>query len=174
MSGCNRSWHLTTSVHPVTNILSKWHFCFSVAAWWFHPWSVCLGNLLINRLTKTSQICIADLLCGEYSGRLPQHTEGQYDVSIVMIHGTVDCHCDTTITIRSHDAVIKWKHFPRYWPFVRGIHRSHCTNMFTRKTSFCILFQSSLEFVIIASGNDMAPNRQQAITRSQDRPVYYS
>ena len=23
-----------------------------------------------------------------------------------------------------HDHVIKWKHFPRYWPFVRGIQRS--------------------------------------------------
>ena len=23
-----------------------------------------------------------------------------------------------------HDDVIKWKHFPLYWPFVRGIHRS--------------------------------------------------
>ena len=23
-----------------------------------------------------------------------------------------------------HDDVFKWKHFPRYWPFVRGIHRS--------------------------------------------------
>ena len=23
-----------------------------------------------------------------------------------------------------HDDVIKWKHFSRYWPFVRGIHRS--------------------------------------------------
>ena len=23
-----------------------------------------------------------------------------------------------------HDDAIKWKHFPRYWPFVRGIHRS--------------------------------------------------
>ena len=23
-----------------------------------------------------------------------------------------------------NDDVIKWKHFPRYWPFVRGIHRS--------------------------------------------------
>ena len=23
----------------------------------------------------------------------------------------------------SHDDVIKWKNFPRYWPFVRGIHR---------------------------------------------------
>ena len=22
-----------------------------------------------------------------------------------------------------HADVIKWKHFPRYWPFVRGIHR---------------------------------------------------
>ena len=24
----------------------------------------------------------------------------------------------------SHDDIIKWKHFPRYWPFVRGIRRS--------------------------------------------------
>ena len=24
----------------------------------------------------------------------------------------------------THDDVIKWKHFPRNWPFVRGIHRS--------------------------------------------------
>ena len=24
----------------------------------------------------------------------------------------------------NHTDVIKWKHFPRYWPFVRGIHRS--------------------------------------------------
>ena len=25
---------------------------------------------------------------------------------------------------RFHDDVIKWKHFPRHWPFVREIHRS--------------------------------------------------
>ena len=25
---------------------------------------------------------------------------------------------------RLHDDVIKWKHFPRYWPFVQGVHRS--------------------------------------------------
>ena len=23
-----------------------------------------------------------------------------------------------------HDDVIKWKHFPRYWPFVWGLHRT--------------------------------------------------
>ena len=28
------------------------------------------------------------------------------------------------LTILLHDDVIKWKHFPRNWPFVRGIHRS--------------------------------------------------
>ena len=27
-------------------------------------------------------------------------------------------------TLLVYDDVIKWKHFPRYWPFVRGIHRS--------------------------------------------------
>ena len=26
--------------------------------------------------------------------------------------------------VRHQDDVIKWKHFPHYWPFVRGIHRS--------------------------------------------------
>ena len=25
--------------------------------------------------------------------------------------------------ILHHDDVIKWKHFPRYWTFVRGIHK---------------------------------------------------
>ena len=28
------------------------------------------------------------------------------------------------LTWKVHDDVIKWRHFPRYWPFVRGIHRS--------------------------------------------------
>ena len=28
------------------------------------------------------------------------------------------------VNVCNHDDVIKWKHFPRYWPFVRGIHRS--------------------------------------------------
>ena len=37
-----------------------------------------------------------------------------YGVSVVSI---------TELTGALHDDVIKWKHFPRYWPFVRGIHR---------------------------------------------------
>ena len=28
-----------------------------------------------------------------------------------------------SLKVSEHGDVIKWKHFPRYWPFVRGIHR---------------------------------------------------
>ena len=31
------------------------------------------------------------------------------------------CKRETELT---HDDVIKWEHFPPYWPFLRGIHRS--------------------------------------------------
>ena len=29
-----------------------------------------------------------------------------------------------SVGLVNHDDVIKWKQFPRYWPFVRRIHRS--------------------------------------------------
>ena len=32
--------------------------------------------------------------------------------------------CQLLFVCVAHDDVIKWKHFPRYWPFVRGIPRS--------------------------------------------------
>ena len=40
-------------------------------------------------------------------------------------HGLLDYRpCTVTgVSPAQHDDVIKWKHFPRYWPFVRGIHR---------------------------------------------------
>ena len=33
-------------------------------------------------------------------------------------------HHSNLAVCKYHDDVIKWKHFPRYWPFVRGIYRS--------------------------------------------------
>ena len=52
----------------------------------------------------------------------------RYDLSRYYIQ-----HCDDSdrmcirvnlTTGAAHDDVIQWKHFPRYWPFVPGIHRS--------------------------------------------------
>ena len=36
----------------------------------------------------------------------------------------VMCHLQQPMNYMIHDDVIKWKHFPRNWPFVWGIHRS--------------------------------------------------
>ena len=41
-----------------------------------------------------------------------------------MIHPRAVHTVNTIYFPGHHDDVIKWKHFPRYWPFVRGIHRS--------------------------------------------------
>ena len=50
-----------------------------------------------------------------------------------------------------HDDVIKWKHYPCYWPFVRGIHRS------PHKGQWCRAFMFSLICVWI---NGWVNNRE--------------
>ena len=40
----------------------------------------------------------------------------------------------------SHDDVIKWKHFPRNWPFVRGIHRSPVNSPYKGQWSGALMF----------------------------------
>ena len=35
-----------------------------------------------------------------------------------------DINFSESMLMTHHDDVMKWKHFPRYWPFVQGIHRS--------------------------------------------------
>ena len=39
-----------------------------------------------------------------------------------------------------HDDVIKWKHFPRYWLFVRGIHRSPVNSPHTGQWRGALMF----------------------------------
>ena len=44
--------------------------------------------------------------------------------------------------IWTHDDIIKWKHFPRYWPFVRGIHWSPVNSL--HKGQWCRALMFSL------------------------------
>ena len=43
-----------------------------------------------------------------------------------------------------HDDVINWKHFPRYWPFVRGIHWSPLNSQRPVTRSFDVFFDLRL------------------------------
>ena len=55
---------------------------------------------------------------------------GDIDVPKKQYHEITLTHCGQFKLYRiiefvqHHDDVIKWKHFPRYWPFMYGIHRS--------------------------------------------------
>ena len=55
-----------------------------------------------------------------------------------------------TISKVCHDDVIKWKHFPRYWPFVRGIHRSPANSPHTGQ--WCGALAFSLIYAWINGG----------------------
>ena len=61
-----------------------------------------------------------------------------------------------------HDDVIKWKHFPRNWPFVRGIHRSPVN--FPHKGQWRGALMFSLIYAWI---NDWVNNREAGDLRRQ-------
>ena len=73
------------------------------------------------------------------------------------------CYCFTAACVCTHggrnavhhDDVIKWKHFPRYWPFVWEIHRSPVN--FPHKGQW----RGALMFILIcARMNDWVNNRE--------------
>ena len=60
-------------------------------------------------------------MCIEYA---PSNVHTVF-LCFVMLWLYIDfCDLFTHILQHCHDDVIKWNHFPSYWPFVRGIHRS--------------------------------------------------
>ena len=59
-----------------------------------------------------------------------------------------------------HDDVIKWKHFPRYWPFVRGIHQSPVNSPHKGQ------WRGALMFSLICAGiNGWVNNREAGYLR---------
>ena len=70
-------------------------------------------------------------ICGGFSPTLHKYPrlvsiETYIDICISIWHNKNRAkeHSVAVALVIDHDDVIKWKHFPRYWPFVRGIHRS--------------------------------------------------
>ena len=56
----------------------------------------------------------------------------------------------------SHDDVIKWKRFPRYWPFARGIHRSAVNSPHKGK------WRGALMFSLICAWTNVWANHRDA------------
>ena len=100
-----------------------------------HQTHDCLLNRLFRRRSKkTSKLRVTGLcagnspVTGEFPAQLASYAK---NVSIRWRHHDL-FYFDSIFTKvpsygsiwQYHDDVIKWKHFPRNWTFVRGIHRS--------------------------------------------------
>ena len=64
---------------------------------------------------------------------------------------------------QAHDDVIKWKHFPRNWPFVRGIHRSPVNSLHKGQWPGALMFSLICVWIMIWVNNreagDLRPYR---------------
>ena len=63
--------------------------------------------------------------------------------------------CHNMETLSGHGDVIKWKHSTRYWPFVRGIHRSPVNSPHKGHWRGALIFS-----LICVSTNDWVNNRE--------------
>ena len=70
-------------------------------------------KLLIHVNASENSVCLMAAILS--TGRWVKMTYLKFDLNLP---GAIE------LMLVDHDDVIKWKHFPRYWPFVRGIHRS--------------------------------------------------
>ena len=108
-----------------TNILSEIRTCvniihlYSYALSYYHYQIGSLNYYLLFRIwswnnkVRCMYFCILIHLTGYWRMKLLIHA---------LKHPWMLRH--EWVMLQMHDDVIKWKYFPRYWPFVRGIHRS--------------------------------------------------
>ena len=125
-------WCAVGSVRQVYYIRTKlWDpYCEAFAKainhakeWFDDPWfeqNICqyLTNISLS-FSQRNNCCREELkwvqfgLCCQLIGSFVEKNSSKIDIHHIGLG-----------TNAIHDDVIKWKHFPRYWPFVRGIHRS--------------------------------------------------
>ena len=94
-----RQWFLYALVYSAHKLHSSASQDLITTGYAYSPW--CL--ILVDR----------EMQCTNYLGSSFQDV--RFIISVGLIFWEI---------FGIHDDVIKWKHFPRYWPFVRGIHRS--------------------------------------------------
>ena len=126
-------------------------------------------QLQLRRHTLTRDSCPAwgnryAESCAEYNG--VTFVEICSNIAITISFEAVRLIRGLTLPSSTHDDVIKWKHFPRNWPFVRGIHRSPVNSPHKGQWRGALMF--SLICVWI---NDWVNNREAGDLRRY-RPHY--
>ena len=81
----------------------------------------CICNIIIDSLTLPKcKMITASCYCSDVTWALSVSNRRQ----IQGLFNSLSMLVTRETPISCHDDVIKWKHSPRNWPFMRGIHRS--------------------------------------------------
>ena len=117
--------------------------------------AVCVINFIGVIYTDNNRYLIMVSFHAIINNRIWQwHTFQQQKTLVSKIHGCL--HIESRVLPwLVHNDVIKWKHFPRYRPFVRGIHRSPVTCPHKGQWRGALLFS-----LICAWINDWVNNRE--------------
>ena len=140
-----RHWHFVQGIHrefpaqrPVTRgfdvfydlRLNKWLLKQSWS-WWFETpsrplwrhWNAWLYLSFTQDIKRPLLFCL--LFCHSWLYlSFTRDIKRSLLFCLLFYHSRLYLSLTQDINILSlHDDVIKWKHFPRYWPFVQGIHR---------------------------------------------------
>ena len=99
----------------------------------FSPWTICSAPC------KNIELC-KSLASSPHRHVILSHVRSYF--LYLYIHNMSVCEIDDTwqYSFAIHDDVIKWKHFPRYWPFVRVIHRSPVNSQHKRQWRGALMF----------------------------------
>ena len=97
---------ILSEIHAVS--FNKMHLKMSSAKWR----QFCLGHNVLRAITYSTTAPKGNRELDRYETTVTEKQAACY-----VLGYTIQVH-------NIHDDVIKWKHLPRYWPFVRGIHRS--------------------------------------------------
>ena len=74
--------------------------------------------IYINRLNRIVKLRTHNAVIKASSSRI------YHEMLRVVVKPHLSLWQSPVLPVMTYDGVIKWKHFPLYWPFVRGIHRS--------------------------------------------------
>ena len=118
------------------------HHIHSKVKIWFYRWYCCCRCLICSRLV--TPVCV-------------EATSGRRG----LISGLHE-YTQSVSPGHLHDDVIKWKHFPRNWPFVREIHRSPVNFPHKGQWRGALMFS-----LIYAWMNDWVNNRDAGDLRRQ-------
>ena len=69
----------------------------------------------------------------------------QRSTELVLWEANLLCIVSWCTLVKIHDEVIKWKHFPSYWPLERGIHRSSVDSPHNDQWHGALIFSLSLD-----------------------------